>query len=153
MTPWNSGSISMIVHMLQNTTHFKCTTFKKEQVFTLFDISINPERFLFLFFSSFFSFLGPHLQHMEVPRLEAESELQLAAYTTAMATLDLSRIFDLCYSLRQTRWTRSGFEPASSQILCQVLNPLSHKGNSKVLFCFVNTHTHGVWMFLGLGTE
>ena len=27
-----------------------------------------------------FSFLGPHLQHMEVPRLGVESDLQLPAY-------------------------------------------------------------------------
>ena len=30
-----------------------------------------------------FCFLGPHLQHMEVPRLGIESELQLPASTTA----------------------------------------------------------------------
>ena len=36
----------------------------------------------------FFSFLGAHLQHMEVPGLGAESELQLQAYTTATATPD-----------------------------------------------------------------
>ena len=29
------------------------------------------------------SFLGPHLRHMEVPRLGVESELQLPTYTTA----------------------------------------------------------------------
>jgi len=34
-----------------------------------------------LFF--FFSFLGPHLQHMEVPGLGVKLELQLPAYTTA----------------------------------------------------------------------
>ena len=34
----------------------------------------------------FFSFLGPHLQHMEVPRPGVESELQLPAYPTAIAT-------------------------------------------------------------------
>ena len=28
--------------------------------------------------------LGLHLRHMEVPRLEVKSELQLPAYTTAM---------------------------------------------------------------------
>ena len=39
---------------------------------------------LLLFFSLFF--LGPHLQHMEVPRLGLELELQLPAYTTATAT-------------------------------------------------------------------
>ena len=35
-------------------------------------------------------FLGPHQQHMEVPRLGVESELQLQAYTTATETQDLS---------------------------------------------------------------
>ena len=33
-------------------------------------------------------FSGPHLQHMEVPRPGAESELQLLAYTTATAMPD-----------------------------------------------------------------
>ena len=36
----------------------------------------------------FFFFLGPHLWHMEVSRLEVECELQLWAYTTATATPD-----------------------------------------------------------------
>ena len=31
----------------------------------------------------FFSFLGPHAQHMEVPRLRVGSELQLPSYATA----------------------------------------------------------------------
>ena len=38
------------------------------------------------FFSFFLVFLGPHPQHMEVPRLGVESELQLLARTTATAT-------------------------------------------------------------------
>ena len=38
--------------------------------------------------SSFF--LGPHSQHMEIPRLGGESELQLPAYTIATAIRDLS---------------------------------------------------------------
>ena len=46
--------------------------------------------------------VGPHMQHMEVPRLGVKSELQLLAYTTATATLDPSRICDLCWSLRAT---------------------------------------------------
>ena len=46
-------------------------------------------------------FLGPHLQHMEVPRLGAESELQLLVYTTAMP--DLSRVCDLHHCSRQRR--------------------------------------------------
>ena len=38
----------------------------------------------------FFSFLGLHLQYMEVPGLGVKLEPQLQAYTTATATLDLS---------------------------------------------------------------
>lgn len=34
----------------------------------------------------FFPFLWPRLQHMEVPALGVELELQLPAYTTATAT-------------------------------------------------------------------
>ena len=41
-----------------------------------------------IFFSFFFTFLGPQPQHLKVPRLEVELELQLPAYTTAQATLD-----------------------------------------------------------------
>ena len=40
------------------------------------------------FFFLSFVFLGPHLLHMEVPRLGVQSELQLMAYTTAIATSD-----------------------------------------------------------------
>ena len=36
----------------------------------------------------FFCFLGPHLWHMEVPRLGVESELQRLVYTTATAMPD-----------------------------------------------------------------
>ena len=46
---------------------------------------------------------------MEVPGLGVESELQLLAYTTATATPDPSRIFDL----HQSSWQ------------CWILNPLS----------------------------
>ena len=60
-----------------------------------------------LFF--FFSFLGPHLRHVEVPRLGVKSELQLPADTTATATPDWSHVFDLHHSSWQ----------------CEILNPLS----------------------------
>ena len=45
-------------------------------------------------------FLGPHPQHMEVPRLGVESELQLqlSAYATAPATPDLSHVCNLDHS-------------------------------------------------------
>ena len=49
------------------------------------------------------------MQHMEVPRLGVESELQLPAYATATATPGLS----LLCSLHHSSWQR------------QVLNPLS----------------------------
>ena len=42
--------------------------------------------YIYIFF--FFSFLGLHPQHMEVPTLGVESELQLPAYVTATATRD-----------------------------------------------------------------
>ena len=38
---------------------------------------------------------------MKVPRLRAELELQLLAYTTAAATPDLSRVCDLHHSSQQ----------------------------------------------------
>ena len=57
----------------------------------------------------FICLLGPHVQRMEVPRLGIKSELQLLAYTTAIATPDLSLICDLHQSSGQYR----------------ILNPLS----------------------------
>ena len=38
---------------------------------------------------------------MEIPRLGVESEIQLLAYTTATATGNLSRIYDLYHSSQQ----------------------------------------------------
>ena len=56
---------------------------------------------LLLSFFPPFLFLGPHLGHMEVPRLGVESDLQLLAHTTATATPDLSRVCDLHHSSQQ----------------------------------------------------
>ena len=53
--------------------------------------------------------LGLHPWHMEVPRLGAESKLQLLTYTTAIATPDPSWVCKLHHSSRQ----------------CWILNPLS----------------------------
>ena len=52
---------------------------------------------IFFFFFFAFCFLGPHPQHMEVPRLGVKSELQLPAYTSATAMQDLSQVCDLHY--------------------------------------------------------
>ena len=52
-------------------------------------IQINFFSSLCLFFFFFlFSFFRLHLQHMDVPRLGEQSELQLPAYNTAIVTLD-----------------------------------------------------------------
>ena len=55
-------------------------------------------------FLFFLLFLGPHSWHTKVPRLGANSELQLPAYTTATAIWDPSHICDLHHSSQQY-WT------------------------------------------------
>ena len=71
-------------------------------------------------------FLGLHLQHMEIPRLEVKSELQLPAYATATAMQDLSQVCDLHHSSQQ----------------CQILNPLTEaRDQTRILtdtswFCY-----------------
>ena len=87
----------------------------------------------------FFFYLGLHLQHMEVPRLGVESELQLPAYTTATARQDLSCICNLHQSSRQS----------------QILNPLSkERDQTRVLmdtiwvhYCWVTTGTPSEFIF------
>ena len=58
------------------------------------------QRTVFFFFV-FLSFLGPHPEHMEVPRLGVESELQPPASARATATPDPSHVCDLYHSSRQ----------------------------------------------------
>ena len=48
-----------------------------------------------------YSLIGPYPQHMEVPRLGVELELQLLAYATATTIRDLSCVCDLHRSSRQ----------------------------------------------------
>ena len=80
----------------------------------------------------FIFFLGPHLQDMEVPGLGVESELQLLAYTTAIAMPDPSCVCDIHHSSRQRRilnpLARDGTRILMN-ISC-ILNLLSHNGNS-----------------------
>ena len=68
-----------------------------------------------------FCFLGPHLQHMEVPRLGAESKLQLPACTPATATLDPSCICDLHHSSQQC-WILKPLSEARDQT-CNLMDP------------------------------
>ena len=67
---------------------FSCTYWSFVYVFfgkSLFDYSAN----------FFFSFLGLHHWHMEVLRLWVKLELQLPAYTTAIAMQDPSGVCEL----------------------------------------------------------
>ena len=65
---------------------------------------------------------------MKIPRLGVESELQLPAYATDMATLDPSCICNLCSSLQQC-WILNPLSEARDQTR-GVLNLMSHNGNS-----------------------
>ena len=71
------------------------------------------------FFFPLLFFLRLHLQHMEVPGLGVESELQLPAHATATATPSWSRIGRLRHSFRQGHILDPLIEardpPASSQ--------------------------------------
>ena len=83
----------------------------------------------FFFFFVLLTFLGPLLQHIEVPRLGVESELQPLAYARATATQDPSHVCDLHHSSQQR----------------QILNPLSkardRTRNLMVPSRFVNHYT------------
>ena len=89
---------------------------------------------LFCFFSFLFFFLGPYLQHMKVPRLGVDSELQLLAYTTAAAMPDLSQVCDMHHRAQQHQILNPLSE--ASYRICVLVNPsqvcnlLSHNGNS-----------------------
>ena len=74
-----------------------------------------------------FVFLGPHLRHRQVSRLEAESKLQPPAYTAATATQDPSCICSLHHSAWQnarslTHRARPGIEPVPSCFLVRFVS-------------------------------
>ena len=64
-------------------------------------------------FGFFFCFLGLHVQHVEVPKLQVESELQLLACSTASGTWNPSHVCN----------------PHCSSQQCWILNPLSKTRN------------------------
>ena len=80
----------------------------------------------------FFWFLGLHSGHMEVPRLGVESELQLPAYITAIATQDPSLVCDLYHSSQQHRIlnTLSKDRDQTRVLIDSGLLPLSQDRNS-----------------------
>ena len=106
-----------------------------------------------LYFIYLFFFLGPHLGHMEVPRLGDESAQQLPTYGTAAAMPDLSPICDLCYNL----WQCQILNPLSkargwARILMdsQVFNPLNHTGTLN--FFTLNVTAMNIFVPASLGT-
>ena len=96
--------------------------------------------YIIIFFCLFVCFLGLHLQHIEVPRLGVEPELQLPTYLTATAMPDLRHICELCHSSRQH----------------QILNPLSEAKDqtciltdtSQIRFCWAITGTPQIAIFV-----
>ena len=85
-------------------------------------------------------FFRAHLWHMDVPGLGVEPELQLPAYATATATLDLGRICDLHCSLSQSQILNPlGKARDGICILMDTMagvNLLSHNGNVPLFFFF-----------------
>ena len=75
-----------------------------------------------------FVFLGPHLLHTAVPRSGVKSELQLPAYTTAIATPDPSHVCDLHHSPNSL--SRASDGTASLRILAGVRYHRATNGNS-----------------------
>ena len=96
-------------------------------------LCICTPRLLYPILSFFFCFLGSHPWHEEVPRRGVESELQLLAYTTAIATEDPSHVCNLHHRSQQY----------------QILNPLSEARDrtrnlmvpSWICFCCTTTGT------------
>ena len=82
--------------------------------------------FLFVCFLFCSCFLGPYLRHMEVPRLGIESELQLPAYITAMATQIWTASSTYTTAQGNTRslthWARPGLEPTTSWFLVRFIS-------------------------------
>ena len=89
------------------------STQKDQLIFYILAIKIWTSKNLFIYLF-IFCFLGPHLGHMEVSRLEVESVLQLPAYTTAIAMQNMSCICDPHHS----SWPRWISEQGQGSNLC-----------------------------------
>ena len=85
----------------------------------------------------FISFLGPHQQHMEIPGLGIESELQLPTSETYGAAW--GQILD--------HRGKPRIKLASSLTLCWVPNSLSHNGNS--VFIFLKVLSYSFFFYFG----
>ena len=84
-------------------------------------------------------FLGLHLQHMKVHRLEVQSELQRLSYSTATAMPDPSHICDLHYSSWQCQIINTPSEARDRT--CNLMVP------TWIHFCCATMGTPGVCYF------
>ena len=106
------GRMPTQVMLIQSVLFYPLCIYTEILVFLQFPVctcfqSNKTTMYIIEFVFCFFVFLGPHPQHLEVPRLGIKSKPQLPAYTTATAMLDLSCVYN----------------PHSRQR--QILNPLS----------------------------
>ena len=87
--------------------------------------------YFFVCLFDLFVCLRPHPRHMEVPRLGAQSERYLLAYTTTTAVQDPSHVYNLHHSSQQGR----------------ILNPLSkaRDGRHSWACCPHRHHSHSHW--------
>ena len=104
-----------------------------------------------------FVFLGPHLGHMELPRLGVESELQLPAYTQPQQCQirATSATYTTAHSTAGalTHWSRPGIEPASSRILVRFVSAEPRWELRDFFFKVVKYIQHGIYhlnAFFGL---
>ena len=77
------ASQSVLVLVGRNTYHSGQSSKDSNRSSVGPQTTITANRDFFLLLLLFDCFLGPHLQHMELPRLGGRLELQLPAYTTA----------------------------------------------------------------------
>ena len=99
---------------------------------------------LFLGGGGLFCFLGPYTRHMEVPRLQVQSELQLPACTTAMATWDPSCVCHLHHSSGQHRIFNPPREARnqSRNLMAPswIRSPCATTGTPHLVFYVLNIH-------------
>ena len=123
--------IGLLLGLNELVTHAEHLDYFQEQSkLRLFLLSwqflLSFQKWNILSLSIFFGFLGPYLRHMEVPRLEAESELQLLAYTTATPQPQQHKSVTYttahCNARSLTHWAKPGIEPTSSWILVRFVS-------------------------------
>lgn len=112
-------------------------------------VQIHIIQVILLFDFFFFFFLGLNLQHMEVPKLGVQSELQLPA--TAIAMQDSSCTCDLYHSSQRRYWIlnplRGGRGEVTDQtcILMDASRVLTAELKQELNICiylYRHTHTH-----------